>query len=105
MAFGAVAVVVYLVGQVVFITVIALFMNLCWTKVAATQFAVYMALANVGIATGGLLFVPFADHLSFGQDFLVMAGLFVVSALGLVFFKEGVHAQRLEALKARAARM
>ncbi|MYF29803.1 MAG: MFS transporter [Gammaproteobacteria bacterium] len=104
-AFGAVAVVVYLVGQVVFITVIALFMNLCWTKVAATQFAVYMALANVGIATGGLLFVPFADHLSFGQDFLVMAGLFVVSALGLVFFKEGVHAQRLEALKARAARM
>lgn len=104
-AFGAVAVVVYLVGQVVFITVIALFMNLCWTKVAATQFAVYMALANVGIAGGGLLFVPFADHLSFGQDFLIMAGLFVLSALGLVFFKESVHVQRLEELKARAARM
>ena len=103
--FGGVAVVVYLVGQVVFITVIALFMNLCWSKVAATQFAVYMALANVGIATGGLLFVPFADHLSFGQDFLIMAGLFVLSALALLFFKEGAHMRRLEELKDRAARM
>ena len=103
--FGGVAVVIYLVGQVVFITVIALFMNLCWSKVAATQFAVYMALANVGIATGGLLFVPFADHLSFGQDFLIMAGLFVLSALALLFFKEGAHMRRLEELKARAARM
>ena len=99
--FGSVAVVVYLVGQVVFITVIALFMNLCWTKVAATQFAVYMALANVGIVSGGMLFVPFADHLTFGQDFLIMAGLFVVAALGLMFFKEGAHARQLEELRAR----
>ena len=102
--FGSLAIVVYVVGQVVFITVIALFMNLCWTKVAATQFAVYMALANVGIASGGLLFYPVADHLSFGQDFLIMAGLFTVSAAGLVFFKEGAHAQRLEELRARAVR-
>ena len=102
--FGSVAVVVYLVGQVVFIAVIALFMNLCWTKVAATQFAVYMALANLGIVSGGMLFVPFADDLTFGQDFLIMAGLFVVAAAGLMFFKEGAHARQLEALRARAMR-
>ena len=86
----------------IFITVIALFMNLCWTKVAATQFAVYMAFANVGIASGGFLFYPVADYLTFGQDFLIMAGLFAVSAFGLVFFKEAAHARRLEALRARA---
>ena len=102
--FGCLAVVVYVVGQVVFITVIALFMNLCWTKVAATQFAVYMALANVGIASGGFLFYPVADHLTFGQDFLIMAGLFAVSAIGLLFFKEAAHARALEALRARASR-
>lgn len=102
--FGCVAAVVYIVGQVIFITVIALFMDLCWTKVAATQFAVYMALANVGIVLGGMLFVPFADQLSFGQDFLIMAGLFVVAATGLIFFKEESHARRLEALKARTIR-
>lgn len=100
--FGSLAVVIYIVGHVVFITVIALFMNLCWTKVAATQFAVYMALANVGIASGGFLFYPVADYLTFGQDFLIMAGLFAVSAFGLVFFKEAAHARRLEALRARA---
>lgn len=102
--FGCIAAVVYIVGQVIFITVIALFMNLCWTKVAATQFAVYMALANVGIVLGGMLFVPFADHLSFGQDFLIMAGLFVVAATGLIFFKEESHARRLAALRARTVR-
>lgn len=101
--FGFLAVVVYIVGQVVFITVIALFMNLCWTKVAATQFAVYMALANVGITSGGLLFYPFADHLSFGQDFLIMAVLFALSVTGLLFFKEARHLQRLEDLKAETA--
>ena len=100
--FGALAFVVYIVGQVVFVTVIALFMNLCWNKVAATQFAVYMALANVGIASGGFVFYPIADYLTFGEDFLIMAGLFAVSATGLWFFKEESHARRLEELKARS---
>ena len=98
--FAALAVVAYLVGQMVFICVIALFMNLCWTKVAATQFAVYMALANVGTTTGGLLFYPVADRLSFGQDFLIMAALFALAAVGLCFFNQGSHAKRLDALKA-----
>ena len=99
--FGCLAAIVYIVGQVVFITVIALFMNLCWTKVAATQFAVYMALANVGMASGGFMFYPVADHLTFGQDFLIMAVLFAISAVGLLFFSEARHLRRLEELKAR----
>ena len=102
--FASLAVVIYIVGQVVFVTIIALFMNLCWTRVAATQFAVYMALANVGSASGGMLFFPIADSLSFGQDFLIMAGLFAVSASVLMFFQEASHIQRLEELKAQGAR-
>ena len=100
MVFGSLAFVVYIVGQVVFVTVIALFMNLCWNKVAAMQFAVYMALANVGIAAGGFLFYPIADYLTFGEDFLIMAGLFALSATALWFFKEESHARRLKELKA-----
>ena len=104
MVFGCLAAASYVVGQLVFVTIIALFMNLCWTKVAATQFAIYMALANVAIASGGFLFFPVADKLSFGQDFLIMAVLFGIAASALMFFKEGSHARRLEELMAEGIR-
>ena len=86
-------------GQLVFIAIIALFMNLCWTAVAATQFSVYMALANVSRTAGGLLFAPVADDLSYSQDFLIMGGLLGLAALLLLFFDEAPHARRLEKLK------
>ena len=82
--------------QLIFIAIIALFMNLCWTTVAATQFSVYMALANLSRIAGGAAFAPVADHLSFSQDFLIMGGLLGLAALLLVFFNQASHTRRLE---------
>ena len=90
-------------GQLVFVAIIALFMNLCWTAVAATQFSVYMALANVSRTVGGLAFALVADDLSFSQDFLIMGGLLGLSALLLVFFDPAPHARRLAQLIAPVA--
>lgn len=96
----------YLVGavasQLIFVAIIALFMNLCWTTVAATQFSVYMALANVSRTVGGLLFAPVADELSYSQDFLIMGGLLALAALSLVFFDQASHTRRLGRLMAPA---
>ena len=93
------ALVVYVAGQLIFVAIIALFMNLCWTVVAATQFSVYMALANVSRTVGGVAFAPVADRLSFAQDFLIMGGLLVAAALVLMFFDERSHGPRLEVLR------
>lgn len=90
-------------GQVVFVAIIALFMNLCWSKVAATQFAVYMSLANLSRSAGSLAFAEVADGLSFAQDFLIMAGLLFLAAVLLRFFNADAHAARLARLQSNAS--
>ena len=99
-------VVLYFLGavasQLIFVAIIALFMNLCWTAVAATQFSVYMALANVSRSVGGLVFAPVADGLSYSQDFLIMGALLGLAALLLVPFNQESHSRRLGQLMAPA---
>jgi hypothetical protein len=56
---------------------IALFMP----QVAATQFAVYMALANPTRSMGSGVVVPLGGLIDYSQIFLVLAGLRVVFLL------------------------
>ena len=70
-----------IMSQFVTITVIALFMRLCLPQVAATQFAVYMALANLTRSIGSGVVVPLGGLMDYSQMFLVMAGLHVVFLL------------------------
>lgn len=67
-----------LTGQIVTIAIIALFMQLTFQKVAATQFAVYMALANLTLAMGSALVAPMDGILDYSQMFFVAAGLNVM---------------------------
>ena len=41
--------------QAVFISFIATSMSLCWVKISVTQFAIYMAWANLGLTFGGMV--------------------------------------------------
>lgn len=86
-------------GQLVFITIIALFMNLCWNKVSASQFAVYMSLANLSRSIGSWLFAPVADRLSFAEEFVLMGVLLAASAGLLLFFNQASHARSLQRLR------
>ena len=90
----------YFVGavasQLVFVATIALFMNLCWTSISATQFSVYMALANLSRTVGGLLFALVADDMGFSEHFLIMAGLLFLAALVLLPFDHVSNSRRLE---------
>ncbi len=91
---------VYIFQQLVFVAIIALFMTLCWTQVAATQFAIYMSLANLSRTAGVGLFAVVADHLSFAQDFVIMGALLLLSAVLLMLFNESAHRRRLDQLEA-----
>jgi len=68
-------------SQFVTMTVIALFMRLCLPQVAATQFAVYMASANLTRSLGSGAVVPLSDLMDYSQMFLLMAGLHLVFLL------------------------
>ena len=90
----------YLCTQLIFVATIALFMNLCWTRVAATQFAIYMSLANLSRTVGVFCFSFIADVLTFAQDFLIMGVLLTLSAVLLLFYDQASHSRRLDRLDA-----
>ena len=62
-----------LFSQVFFISVIAQYMNVTWVKVAATQFAVYMSIANLARSGGAGLYAGLAVELSATGILLVLA--------------------------------
>ncbi len=96
--------VVYMLGisqilsQALFIAVIAIFMGICWSKVAATQFAVYMSLANLARSAGAALVAMIAADVSSVQLIYLMAGFFVAAFVLLQFFAPEPHEARLAEL-------
>jgi MFS transporter, PAT family, beta-lactamase induction signal transducer AmpG len=64
-----------------FISFIASCMKLCWNKVSATQFAIYMAGANIGLSLGAMFYAAVEDVLAANQIFLVLGGVFFIGAL------------------------
>ena len=67
-----------------FITIasFAIGMELCWCRVSATQFTLYMAVANMGRAFGAYLLGPLKQNFPW-EEVILAAGLF---ALGSLFF-------------------
>jgi PAT family beta-lactamase induction signal transducer AmpG len=68
----------FLSGQIVSITIISLFMQISFKPISATQFAVYMALANLTLSLGSALVAPMDGLLSYSQMFYVMAAFNVM---------------------------
>ena len=84
--------------QVVFVAFISLHMSICWQKVAATQFAVYMAWSNLCRSFGAQAYGEMSPFLEAGQETLIMAGLSLCGALLLIFVRLERHRERLEAM-------
>lgn len=88
--------------QLVFVSVIASFMGLCARNVGATQFAVYMSLANLARSAGAGAFAFIAADVSSSQALYLMAVLNVLAALLLTRFSPAAHRQRLARLEGEA---
>lgn len=71
---------------------LAVSMNLCWRRVAATQFTLYMAIGNMGRAVGSSLLGPARAEFNWQGTFLVFGG-FVLLAIMLL---RSVHLPRHE---------
>jgi len=88
------------VGQIVFICFIALHMNICWEKVAATQFAIYMAWSNLARSIGASIYGGVQPSLVTGQEFLIMGLTAFIAAAVLSLVNFNRHQQHLSELRA-----
>ena len=53
------------------IAIFATAMQLCWKRVAATQFTIYMAISNLGLSTGAAILGPLTELFTYPQLILV----------------------------------
>ncbi len=86
-------------NQMLFVAFIALAMNICWSRVAATQFAVYMSLSNLSRSIGAAAFATIADRLDSTDSFLLISALMIGAAVALSFFDLDSHRRRLQATR------
>jgi len=81
-----------------FISFIASCMKLCWQKVSVTQFAIYMAGANIGLSLGAGAYAALEDVLAANQMFLVLGLVFFVGVLLVSLTNFGRHGERVSML-------
>jgi PAT family beta-lactamase induction signal transducer AmpG len=91
-----------LAAQLIFVAVIAGFMGLCAKGVGATQFAVYMSLANLARSVGAGAFAFIAADVTSAEALYIMAALNVLAAILLTQFSLRKHRTRLEEIEGQA---
>jgi PAT family beta-lactamase induction signal transducer AmpG len=88
-----------LIRHLLFVSMIALFMSVCGVRVAATQFAVYMAIANLARSAGAGLYVR-VDAWPPQHVFLLMAAGLLLAAALLARFDRAAHRARIARVEA-----
>jgi MFS transporter, PAT family, beta-lactamase induction signal transducer AmpG len=90
--------------QGVFVSFIATSMNLCWVKVSATQFAIYMAWANLGRSFSGFVMGSVESRLAYNEMFFFIGIAFFVAVALLWKANLSAHRVRIQALADDQAR-
>jgi PAT family beta-lactamase induction signal transducer AmpG len=78
-------------------------MKLCWQKVSATQFAIYMAGANIGLSLGAGAFAALEGVLAFNQMFIALGLIFFAGVLAVRFTNFDAHNKNIAKLSDAAA--
>lgn len=72
---------------VVMVCVIALGMTICSSGISATQFAVYMSVANLGHSVGSKIYGFYSEGANYADTYMLIS-LFVVIAIGVIAFHQ-----------------
>jgi PAT family beta-lactamase induction signal transducer AmpG len=76
-----------LMTPVVMVCIIALAMAICNNNNSATQFAIYMSLANLGVSAGSKVYGMVAEGSSYVDNYMMMAALVAVMMVILYFHR------------------
>ena len=74
-----------LLGPVTMVCMIALAMTICSSATSATQFAIYMSLANLGSSAGSKTYGMLAEQTSYVEAYLLL-GAITVAMIAIIFF-------------------
>jgi MFS transporter, PAT family, beta-lactamase induction signal transducer AmpG len=77
-----------LMQPVTMVCVIALAMSVCSTRISATQFAVYMSMANLGHSAGSKIFGSLSEYTSFVQNYALMGAIAVTMFGTIAIFRK-----------------
>lgn len=88
-----------------FVSMIALFMGICWTRVAATQFAIYMSLANLSRSLGAGVFALWGAQFGSTGMLYLMAGFLASAAALLFWFNPDEHGRRLAEVESQPTKL
>ncbi len=87
------------VYQAVFVSFIAIHMKLCGTRVAATQFAIYMGVVNFARSLGATAIGALQPYLAYDQMFFVVGAGFFLAVVLLWNANLRSHQQRIGVLQ------
>lgn len=82
------------------IAIFATGMQLCWNRVAATQFTLYMTIANLGRSAGSALLGPMRENYPWEYLILAMAGFALAMGILVQLLRPKSHLLRLDVLEA-----
>jgi len=74
-----------LLGPVTMVCMIALAMAICSSATSATQFAIYMSLANLGSSAGSKTYGMIAEQTSYVEAYLLL-GAITIATIGIILF-------------------
>jgi PAT family beta-lactamase induction signal transducer AmpG len=89
---------------VVMVMVIALAMAICSSTISATQFAIYMSVANLGSAAGSKFYGMVAQQSSYVQSYSLLGTLAFVMIAVLMFYQHRVEHSDTTSEKRKATR-
>lgn len=95
----AVAILQPFIYQSGFVSFIAIHMNLCWQKVSATQFALYMAWINLGNSLGAAALAALQPYTDYSGMFIATGMAFFIAAALILPVDLERHRQRVAALE------
>jgi PAT family beta-lactamase induction signal transducer AmpG len=89
----------YILSTFTIIAIFASAMQLCWKRVSATQFTLYMAISNLGMAGGAALIGPLKDVLNWEYVILSYVVFASVMLVLIRFINFGKHQTRVDNLE------
>jgi MFS transporter, PAT family, beta-lactamase induction signal transducer AmpG len=87
------------------IAVFASAMQLCWKRISATQFTLYMAISNLGLASGAALLGPLKSFLAWEYVVLAFAVFAGFMLIAIQFLRFNKHTKRVAMLELNQTRL
>ncbi|MDO8927531.1 MAG: hypothetical protein Q7J86_02165 [Bacteroidota bacterium] len=90
----------FILDTFITIAIFATAMQLCWKRISATQFTLFMAIANLGLALGAKILGPLREILQWEYVIFTFAGFAVVMLVLIRYIHFDNHLKKVTRLEA-----